>query len=327
MSTKFFTLLILIFLISIEIALAQEYRIDSVEYPKEIIVERGWTNYFSIVVKNTGDVELNNVTVYFDGEFPEWFEILTNKTNVLQISDNSSFMVKLSVPQDADPKSYSFILYSKSKEIVSSKTFTVKVFKSKTDSMLYQVQKLELEIEYVKLNATKVENSGKNVTGVYNTLDEAKNYLETSKTYVNSGKYLEATDLIINVENLVKRAVYDLSIAPAKLIATDGSYSFSYELLITILLLSVFALSFYVVKTRRRSSLKPASNIKNVVLEQKKPTSLEAKLSEAENSKKLIEDEFKENLISKESYDELVVKYEKTISDLKQEIEKKKSVQ
>ena len=236
-------------------------------------------------------------------------------------------MVKLSVPPDADPKSFSFILYSKSKEILSSKTFTVKVFKSKTDSMLYQVQKLELEIEYVKLNATKVENSGKNVTGVYNTLDEAKNYLETSKTYVNSGKYLEVTDLIINVENLIKKAVYDLSIAPAKLISTDGSYSFSYELLIAILLLSVFALSFYVVKTRRRSPVKPASNIKNVVLEQKKPTGLETELSEAENSKKLVEDEFKENLISKESYDELVEKYEKTISDLKQEIEKKKSVQ
>jgi hypothetical protein len=327
MSKKFFIPLILIFLISIEIALAQEYRINSVEYPKEIIVERGWTNYFSVVVKNTGDIELNNVTVYFDGESPEWFEVLTNKTNVLQISDNSSFMVKLSVPPDADPKSYSFILYSKSKEILSSKTFTVKVFKSKTDSMLYQVQKLELEIEYVKLNATKVENSGKNVTGVYNTLDEAKNYLETSKTYVNSGKYLEVTDLIINVENLIKKAVYDLSIAPAKLISTDGSYSFSYELLIAILLLSVFALSFYVVKTRRRSPVKPASNIKNVVLEQKKPTGLETELSEAENSKKLVEDEFKENLISKESYDELVEKYEKTISDLKQEIEKKKSVQ
>jgi hypothetical protein len=325
MSKIFFVSLILIFLISIDIVLA-EYRIDAVEYPKELLIERGWTNYFNVVVKNIGDSILNNVTIYFDDEFSQWFEVTTNKTDVLQISANSSFMVKLSVPPDAEAKSYSFNLYTKSQEITSSKTFTLKVFESKKGMMLYQVQKLELEIEYIKLNATKVENSGKNVSSVMDILDEAKDYVDASKNYINNEKFQEATELMINIENLIKKANYDLSIAPPKIPQLDTSgYSFSYDLFIIIPILAVAALGFYVLKLRSRASIKPPSTIKSALLEVKKPNLLETQLSEAENSKKLVEDEFKENLISKESYDELIEKYEKIISDLKQEIEKKRA--
>jgi hypothetical protein len=325
MSKIFFVSLILIFLISIDIVLA-EYRIDAVEYPKELLIERGWTNYFNVVVKNIGDSILNNVTIYFDDEFSQWFEVTTNKTDVLQISANSSFMVKLSVPPDAEAKSYSFNLYTKSQEITSSKTFTLKVFESKKGMMLYQVQKLELEIEYIKLNATKVENSGKNVSSVMDILDEAKDYVDASKNYINNEKFQEATELMINIENLIKKANYDLSIAPPKIPQLDTSgYSFSYDLFIIIPIVAVAALGFYILKLRSRASIKPPSAIKSALLEMKNPNLLETQLSEAENSKKLVEDEFKENLISKESYDELIEKYEKIISDLKQEIEKKKA--
>jgi len=304
-----------------------EYRIDVIEYPKELLIERGWTNYFNVVVKNIGDSILNNVTIYFDGEFSQWFEVITNKTDILQISANSSFMTKLSIPPDAEAKSYSFNLYTKSQEITNSKTFTLKVFESKTGMMLYQVQKLELEIDYIKLNATKVENSGKNVSSVMDTLDEAKDYVDASKNYINNEKFQEATELMISIENLIKKANYDLSIAPPKIPLLDTGYSFSYDLFIIIPIVTVAALGFYVLKLRSRASIKPPSTIKSALLEMKKPNLLETQLSEAENSKKLIEDEFKENLISKESYDELIEKYEKTISDLKQEIEKKKAPQ
>jgi len=326
MSKIFFVFLILFFLISIDVVSA-DYSIDIIEYSKELLIERGWTNYFNVVVKNIGDLILNNVTIYFDGEFPQWFEVITNNTDVLQISENSSFMVKLSVPLGAEAKSYSFNLYTKSKEITSSKTFTLKVFDSKTGMMLYQVQKLELEIEYIRLNATKVENSGKNVSSVMDTLDDAKNYTDASKNYINNEKFQEATELMINVENLIKKANYDLSIAPPKIPPLNTGYSFSYDLFIIIPIIAVAALGFYVLKLRSRTLIKPPSAIKSVLLEEKRPNLLETQLSEAENSKKLVEDEFKENLISKESYDELIEKYEKTISDLKQEIEKKKASQ
>jgi hypothetical protein len=304
-----------------------EYGIDAVEYPKELLIERGWTNYFNVVVKNVGDSILNNVTVYFEGEFPQWLEVTTNKTDVLQISANSTFIVKLSIPPDAEAKSYSFILYAKSQEITNSETFILRVFESKTGMMLYQLQKLELEIDYIKLNATKVENSGKNVSGVMDILDEAKDYIDISKNYINNEKFQEATELMISIENLIKKANYDLSIAPSKASPLNIDYSFSYDLLIIIPVVAVVALGFYALKLRSRASIKPPSNIRSTLLEMKKPDLLEDQLSEAENSKKLVEDEFKENLISKESYDELIEKYEKTISELKQEIEKKKAPQ
>ncbi|MEM5778120.1 MAG: hypothetical protein QXK49_00610, partial [Candidatus Aenigmatarchaeota archaeon] len=244
LKTIFF--LILFFCIFANLVLA-EYKIEILELPKEIFVERGWLKYLNIIVNNNGTLDISNVTISFDGEFPNWFELQTNQIDLLEVNKNASFLVKLSVPSDAETKSYSFILFAKSKEITNSKTFSIRVFKSKADMMLYQIKVLELKIDEIQNNAKKAEESGKNVTAILNLLSEAKGYLESSKNYINNEEYERVTDLMINVENLIKEAEYDLTIAPLKITTSNSGFPFE------MLLIPIFIILFIVLIFLRKN--------------------------------------------------------------------------
>ena len=320
-------LLIVLFCIFSSIVLAT-YGIDVIEYPKEILIEIGWTKYFNVIVTNNGDVNLNNITIYFDGEFPQWLEVQTEMVSILQPKSNASFLVKITAPSSADAGAYPFTLYVKSNEISDSKSFSVRIFKSKADEMLYQVQMLESEVEDAKRNATIIEGYGKNVTSVMQMLNQAQNYLDTSKDYINKEDDEKATELMINVENLIKEANYDLSVAPSKTF-TASSYEFPPELIVMIAapIAAIISIIYYNKKIRKKETIvKPIVKIKEIVLEGRDVKNLENELKGIENSRNLLEEEFKENLLSKESRDELKEKYERRIVELKAEIERNRKI-
>lgn len=304
------------------------YGINAIEYPKETLIEIGWTKYFNIVVTNNGDVNLNNVTIYFDGEFPQWLEVQTENVSSLQPKSNASFLIKISTPSGIEAGVYQFTLHVKSNEISDSKSFSVRTFKSKSDEMLYQVQMLEFEVEDVKRNATIIGGYGKNVTNIMQVLNQAQNYLDVSKDYIDKGDDKKATELMINVENLIKEANYDLSVAPSKTFIAP-SYDFPPELIVMIAspLAAAISIIYYNKKSRKKETIvKPIVKIKEIVLEGKDVKNLENELKGIENSKNLLEEEYKENLISKESYDELNEKYKRRSDELKAEIERNRKI-
>ena len=196
----------------------------------------------------------------------------------------------------------------------------MRVFGSKSDLMIYQIQQLGLEIEYVKMNATKVETAGKNVSAVLAELNDAQVFLDNSRDSIGSQNLDSATDLMINANDLIKKAEYDLSIAPAK--SADISIDSS-VVIIMVPVAAVIIISFYFMTSRRRMSVKYVSKVMGSITE--KPGEMETKLSELSSSLGLLEEEFKQNVISKESHDEIKAGYEKKISELKEAIERKKS--
>ena len=307
----------------------------SVDYPKEVIIERGWIKYFNVILTNNGD-DLHNVMISFSGENSQWLEIETNQTDLLQRIENASFLVKISVPNSAYSRAYPFNLNIDSREVSDSKTLSVRVFNSESDMLLYQVQQLENEVEEVRMNATRVKSLGENVTEIESTLDEAQGYLNDSKIYIDNGDYEKVTGLIINAEDAIKKAAYDLSVLTSSTDNSNPIFSFPLEVLIAPVAIALFIVIFYfsfkrknrvrVVQHVVQSMDQSAAKIKEVTPEGKNISDVENELKEAENSLNLIENEFRENLLSKESHDELKAKYEKKISDLKEEIERKRKV-
>jgi hypothetical protein len=309
--------------------LADDYKIDVADYPKEIMIEVGWLKYFNIVLKNNGDLKLDNVSVSFDGESPQWFEVQNNNLDVLQPNNNASFLVKLNIPSNTESKSYSFILFAKSKEITDSRAFSVRIFNTEADMLLYQVDQLEIEIEDIERNATKVEESGKNVTEVKNTLDQAKEYAASSKDYINRGDYEKVTELIIELGKLIKEASFDLSIAsPNKGTTSSSNDSMSLIVLINVIGIIAIAIILILLKRSKKENIikTPIVKIKEIVMEGKDVKNLENELKGIENSRNLLEEEFKENLISKESYDELKTKYERLMEEISAKIERNRKI-
>jgi len=329
MLIKFLLFSILSFSILSNIILAENYNLNIVEYPEEIIAEVGWVKYFNIILMNKGDQSLSNVSIYFNGEFPQWFDIQTNATSILQPNSNTSFLVKLNLPSNVGSRTYSFSIFATSKEISDSRTFTVRVFQSKSEMMFFQIQQLEIESEDIEINITKAESIGKNVTDIKNTLNEVKDNLENARSFINRGEYERSTQSMINAENLMKKAIFDLSLAQVSKTENSNSTPFPIEWIMVPVVIAIGATStFFLLKRRKKQTLikAPVVKIKEIVLEGKNVKNLENELKGNENSKNLLEEEFRENLISQESYEELKTKYERKIAELKSEIERNKII-
>jgi len=346
MFNKLLALIILFLCILSSIIVAEDYKIETVYYPEEILIQKGWMKYFNVIVENKGELILNNISVSFDGNNSQWFEVQANKTDSLHPNNNASFLVKLEVPSNATSKAYSFNLYARSKEAIDKKPIKVNVFESESDHMLYQVQNLELKLEDVKRNATTIENQGTNVTGVRSVLIEAENYISVSKGYIKNNEFNKATKLILDIENLLTEAEFDLTLAPTNPELTSSD--FPYEVLLIpaaliIVVLIVLVLRKNKVKTveNEPTGYEPAGyepvrytpkeyesvdKIKEIVLEGKDIKNMENDLKEIENSMVLLEEEYKGNLISQESYDELKSKYENRINQMKESIERNKAI-
>jgi len=321
----FASIIFLVLFINKAVATAE---MEITDYPKEILVERGWLKYSNIIISNKGDTELHNIKVSVAGEFPDWFDFQPNKTDSLMPYANSTIIMKISVPSDANTDTYSFYLSAESSEIASIKSFTMKVFSSQTDLMLYQIQTLETKIRDIEKNITEAQKIGKNVESAKATLAEAKTSLEDSKYYVNNNMQSKATETIIDIENSISKIEYDLSRPQTS--SVSGS-SFPFEWLVIIPIILVLSIIFYKVKGGKVPSQiqmpikMPDLNVKNIILEGNEQKNFEADLEKLRQSKKLLDDEFKQNLISRETYEELNMRYERDIANIENEIRKTKT--
>lgn len=302
------------------------------DYPKEILVERGWLKYSNIIISNIGDTELHNIKFSVAGDFSEWFEFQPNKTDSLSPYTNSTIIMKISVPPDANTNLYSFYLDAESNEINSIKSFTMRVFSSQTDLMLYQIQILETKIRDIEKNITESEKIGKNVESAKVALAEANTSLEDARYYVNNNMQNKATETIIDIENSISKIEYDLSRPQTSSVSVSN---FPFEWLAVIPVILVFSIVFYKLRTRLGKTSKslitplplkmPELNVRNIILEGTEQKNFEAELEKLRQSKKLLDDEFKQNMISRETYEEMNMRYERDIANVENEIRKSKT--
>jgi len=301
-------------------------KINITEYSEEILIERGWMKYLNIIVKNVGNEELHNVTISVEGIYPEWFEVQTNKTSLLSINETSTFILKLSISSVAETESYFFSLTVKSDEVSDKKNFTVSIFKSRTELMLYQIQILRDNINELEEETNDAERIGMGVTMVRDILKEAKYLLDASENQVNDNMYNQATETINEVRDLIKKVEYELSIVspipPITVLGVPWEW-------ILLLIIIAFILIFYLIRKKvkmahiRVPGLKVGLHIKKLILDGKKLKNLEEELENLKESENLIEEEYKEGLISKESYNELKSKYEEKILNIENELKKR----
>ena len=326
MKMKFFLLLVLSFFILSKTTFAESYEAKIVDYPNDIMIESGWMQYFTVTVKNSGELNLNNVSINFDGEFPNWFESEIKQKDLLESNTNTSFLVKINVPSGLESKVYPFVLNAKSKQASDSKNFNVRIFKTRAEMMLYQVQKLEIQADEIERNASKLEDLGKDITSITEVLNEIKYSLKEIKNYISINEFEEAISSMKDANILIKEAAFDLIVAPPKETPSPVN-QLQPEIIAYITIPLMLIIIFYLVIQKRKKEplMHPVDKIKGIVLEGK-VNAPSNELAEAENSRNLLEEEFKENLISKESYLELKEKYEKRIMELKAETERNKKI-
>jgi len=296
--------------------------LEITDYVKEILIERGWIQYLSVKVKNSGDEDLHNVEISIDGEKSYWFEVQTNKTD-LSKNETATFMLKLYVPFDEEKGTYYFFLNAKSDETSTKKSFTTRVFTSRAEMILYQIQSLRDNINDLKESADEAEMGGKNVTSVKNLLSEAESLLDLAEDHVYNKMYDDATEKIREAENLIRKAEYELTIAPTIVTIPPLAIPFEWILIIILIIIIIGILLFFIL-TRKKEGVRkvPGLKIKKLILETKEVKELEEEIESLREAEALLEEEYKEGLISKESYEELKSKYDEKILDIQSKTRK-----
>ena len=241
---KIIFILMLILMIS-SIVFAQNPGIEIVDYEKDILIEKGWIRYLSIKVKNSGDIVLSNVDISIEGENSNWFEVQTEKINI-QPNETASFIIKLYVPSEEEKGTYNFFLNVFSDQTTLKEGFVVRVFTSRSEMVLFQIQGLRDTINNLKQEADTAEKMDKNVESVKEMLLEAQSLLGVASDFVNNGLYEDAAEKIIDAENFIKKVEYELSIAPKKTVAISESIPLEWILIIVLIIIIIGMFLFFV---------------------------------------------------------------------------------
>lgn len=320
---ELFTCLILLLLV-VNISFAQTEKIEILEFEREVLIEKGWMKYLSVVVKNSGDEILHNVSVSITDGHPDWFEVQTNKTDI-DPNETANFLIKTYISFDTNIGSYSFTLLVEADEATKNESLKINVFTSRVEMTLYQIQGLRDDIKELEDEAEEVEKTGKNVTGVIVLLNEAKSFLGIAENYINNNMINDAVEKIIDAGDLLKEAEYEITIVPPIKIS---AFPLEWILIIILIIIIIAAGVFFRKKIPRRITIRkefqkgPALAIKKLILQGGEAEKIMGEIRNLREWQSLIEEEYKQNLISKESYEELRAKYEKRILDLENELRK-----
>ncbi len=304
----------------------------SVIYQKDLLIERGWVKYLSFIVENTGDVNLHKVNALIEGTYSDWFEFQENKADIILSGERKEFIAKVSVPYDINIGDYKFSLNVDSDETLFREDFTVRTFESEDGLMLYQINGFRARLSELEDEAIRVESDGNNLTSAKETLYQVKNSLDFAEEQVRNKMYIEATDSIREIEKMLKKAEYDISnpipnvdnamgmgtekIESISLLLKDFS-PYLYSISIILLVISII---YLIKKIQIKSKVRvPNLGIKEMVVDNKRLREVEQEIGKVKESQSIIEEEYKNSLVSKESYDELRVKYQETLLNLEAE--------
>lgn len=320
--SKRYAFLILGILIFSSVVLAEPL-IDA-DYEEEVQVERGWVKYITITAKNVGEDFLNNVDISFE-ENQEWFEVRTNKTD-LSVGKSEDFLVKLFIPLDVESGIFYISFNLESDETTQTKPLKLQIFSSKTEMLLHLLNDLKTKLETLKADVDVAETTGKDVENIKVSLQGATSIIGTAEKYIMNQLFNDAVDKINNVEYLITEAEYELSVAEDKKIEDETiKIDWSLVIIILIVLVVVFiSLRNKKLKGKRIGKVLKGSEfkLKKFIKRGTRSPKIDNEIEELKESQALLDDEYKDKVISKESYDELSALNQQKILELEQKKKK-----
>ena len=322
--------------------------ISIVNWPLEINGERGWSNLFTVSVKNTGDEVLHNVSLIIYGVSSEWFTISPISYDRIMPGEEVIFSMRITIPPDAETREYNMsISVITSEGISDKKDVAFKVFASRKELIENDLRKLESKLNDLKLKLQQAIFEGKNTTEFSALIQRAEVQLNFAREYLDVGKYNEALISISTAEDLLKEAETKYETLPYLPQAKKESQLNMIILLLAItmpsLLIFVYhkwsekrllrILSYYgselleaMEKGRPGAKLIPKSVSKEEVealkerIEGGKEENLRRKLDRLRQLLRIIEKEYAVGNISKEAYEEIRGKCLEKIEEIKREL-------
>jgi hypothetical protein len=276
-----------------------------------------------VEVNNSGQTSLHNVYIQIEGISQDWIEISPEKIDLIVSGNSTDFSIKVAVPINAKSGNYPTNVKTIANETSVEESFIVRVFASRTELILYQLQTLKDKIKDLEEKTLEAEIQNKDVTLVKDILDRARERITIAEGYLDKKMYDETTNLIRNIRDLLDEAEYELKVA--KLISAPPTLRY-WILGITGALIGISVVILYVLR-KIRAFEKPRipmpeirTELKKLVLGRETLDKLEKEREKIEKMLVLIENEYKQGIISEESYRELKKKNEEKIKEIEEKM-------
>jgi len=285
----------------------KNYSIEFVYIPQEVRVTAEEERTFLVVIKNTGNQPLTNVEVKLLGIDESWYRIKNNTLKIFEPNSTMVFEVYLTPPK-VKPQEMTIAFYFKSFELVDSKNIKLKVFASREDMLLDELKELKAKIVELKSKTADAKLENKNVTEVEKIIKQAEELANYIEDLIKSKDYDLAAKKLYELRLLIDKGFYLLEIAQP-IIRFEWEKIVFIVSIIAIIVVASTIVMLYIVSVRKvRKSLAKAleSSLKELSKVKEEKVHV-AKIDEERYRKVLetLEKEYKEGIISKETYEEL----------------------
>ncbi len=302
------------------------------DYPRErdLFVERNSIKFFNVEVRNVGSETLHDIRIGIAGISDSWFEITASNTSYLDPDATANFVVRLVVPNEAKAQTYPITISASANETSTSKVTAVSVFASEKERLFYEIQ--FLKSRYTDLQdalAIAVQNN-KNVSDIVDIMAQAKLQVDTAAKFVDDGALRNAGDAIRKAHNYLDRAEFELNRLPQVPTTVPPVVSlifpvtaFPYFIALLIILLGIIVL-IWVAKTMRRVKkivkTEAAAQLRRALDTKKTPGDMIKSRERIKRFLSVIEGQYRDKAMSKETYEELRRENEKKLAVLSKEL-------
>lgn len=302
-------------------------KLDLLVYNQELGIEKGWTGFLRIEVINSGNVKLHGVYIKIEGVYPGWVEI--PKKFDLDINQTKASNIKFTIPENAKSGNYQGkIVVSSLEGVGDEKSFILRIFSSRAELIYYQIQTLKNRVNGITDEMFRAEEEGKDVEIVKKLLKNSTSSILIAENYLNNKLYDKASEVIVSIKSSLNKAedelknskpvnpsVYERIITTIQNLATP----------IIIITISIFGVIAFVSVKRKSYQIKlplkiPSSVLEKFVILPNRTNNLEKEKEKIEKILLLLEKEYREGIISKESYEELKNKNEERLFGIEKKI-------
>ena len=175
-------------------------------YNSNISLARNLTKIESVTVKNTGIIDLENVTLFILGVPLDWFKIVPERYDILNPENSSIFLIEYHIPSNAKVDEYKANLIATSGVVSDQKPITLKIYQSLEELLRSDIKKLKEDLQDLNIDIKIAEREGKDVSIVLDLYNEAKSKLEGAEQDLFDGNTEDALDKVSSVPKLIRRA-------------------------------------------------------------------------------------------------------------------------
>ena len=284
---------------------------------------RGASKVESVIIKNTGEVELENVTFLIFGIPITWYNITPETIRYLPPGNSTVFLITFNIPANANLGEHRITLTVLSGVVSDQKYAVITVFKSLEELLRDEISKLKSELALLEQDVKKAEKEGKDVSLVMPLIEDIRIQIELAEDNLKNNKLEDALENVRIAKNLIDRARDLLSKLQVK--KAVAKPFFPIWLIALILVLSILIPTVILLTRKKIPALRPYIVPLGRVAEKVKEKKKEAKEELVRERERLLrmlevlEKEREEGIISLAAYKEM----KKNIEEKLKRIEKK----